>query len=200
MLVRALCGLYGLNLAHGEQTLTGAFTDSFERTTDLPIVRSNIAGLRCWRKGDDGVELKHGEAGCVDPKGKTLSALADVKELHYLGLLAAGVEVVGIIASSDASIASFFGASQSSKVERFVPLEGSGTYLDVPIFCTCHPKFVSPSCSNNKSVALSLNVPLDDLRLGVPTQVTLGWAKIAATVMRARMSRQRPRIAGFMKH
>ena len=101
VLLRVLCALRELTLADGGATLSGAFVDSFERTLGLHIVRSNIQ-MECHRKGEDGVELTHGQAGCVDPTGRALRALSDVKELHFIGVLAAGLKVVGIIASSNA--------------------------------------------------------------------------------------------------
>ena len=85
LLLRALCPLYERTLADGPDTISGAFVDSFERVTGILIIRSNING-KCRRKGKGGVELKRGQAGCVDPTGETLAVLTDVKELHFYGL------------------------------------------------------------------------------------------------------------------
>ena len=179
LLLRALCELRGRTLADGGCTITGAFVDSYERVTGIKVVRTNIAGLRCWRNGRKGKELKGGAAGCKDPKGKTLLVLAEVKELHYLGLLAAGVEVLGIIAASNASIESFFGASKSSKQPRFTPCKGSGTYEDIDIFCSAHPKFVSPRCSNTDGIMRAFDAVGEPLK--ITSKMVEGWAKIAAT-------------------
>eukprot|EP00966_Prymnesium_polylepis_P078956 1829976-Prymnesium_polylepis.1 len=105
----------------------------------------------CHRKGSDGEELKGGEAGCKDPVRDTLRVLSKVKELHFLGLRAASLNVVGIVAASSASIASFVGETKAKTVEMFAACEPEcDTYEDMPIFTAPHPKFVSPTCVNNK--------------------------------------------------
>ena len=178
LLLRALCPLRDLTLEDGGATTTGAFVDSFERATGLDIIRTNIA-MVCWRKGKDGVELTHGQAGCVDPTGQTLKALTVVKDLHFMGLQAAGVKVVGIIASSNASQNSFEGIN--SKTPLFSSQHGEGIYEGVRIFPAPHPKYASPCCMFNQGVALSVGAPLGDA-LAVTSRVLDGWASVAASV------------------
>ena len=178
LLLRALCPLRDLTLEDGGATTTGAFVDSFERATGLDIIRTNIA-MVCWRKGEDGVELTHGQAGCVDPTGQTLKALTMVKDLHFMGLQAAGVKVVGIIASSNASQNSFEGINK--KTPLFSSQHGEGIYEGVRIFPAPHPKYVSPCCMFNQGVALSVGAPLGDA-LAVTSRVLDGWASVAASV------------------
>ena len=125
---------------------------------------------------------------CVDPQGPRLAALAMVKELHYLGLIAAGVHVVGIIASSNASASSFGRLVRGGK--HFVESIGTDTYAGIPIWKTPHPKFASPGCINSTGVALSLDVPLDD-RLAMTSAIVTGWAQIGVTLIAKAGGQQR---------
>ena len=172
VLIRALCALRDKTLADGHDTLTGAFVDNFERVLGIPLIRTNTA-MVCHRKGKYGVELDKGQAGCQDPKGRDLRALATVKELHFVGLLAAGLHIVAIIASSNASQLSF---SPEQKGAR--QLMGTGTYEGVPIYSICHPKFVSPTCRFTKPLAKTLGAPYGD-PLAVTSRVVDQWATIA---------------------
>lgn len=176
---QSLCPLKDKTLADGAATLTGSFINAFERHLGLPLMRSNIAGA-CWRKGKGGVELKRGQAGCVDPTGATLRVLAAVKELYMLGLIAAGLIVVGIIASSNASFESF-GVHHSK--EHFVAhVVDDGIYAGVPIYGTPHAKFVSPTCVNNASVATRIGGSLGD-PLSTTSRVVDGWARMGAMLL-----------------
>ena len=63
-------------------------------------MRTNTAH-ECHRKGSGGMELPHGQAGCVcDQSTKLLSLLALVKQLFILGVQLEGVVVQALIASS----------------------------------------------------------------------------------------------------
>ena len=176
VVVRCLCNLYELSLANGCATLTGAFIEAFGRALGVHLMLSNIT-MACHRKGDCGVEPTGGQAGCVDPKGERLQVLAMVKELQFLGLTAAGLNVVAVIASSNASISSF----DLPHGEHFVQHEGTGTYKGTPVFTAPHPKYVSPGSILNSSVALRLGVTLGD-RLAVPSAVLEGWACMAVEI------------------
>ena len=177
VVLRALCPLYGLTLADGDDTLTGSFVNSFERALGMPIVRSNI-NMVCLRKSDaDGDELTGGSAGCCDPKRVELRVLADVKDLHFLCLRAAGVHVRGVIASSNGSIASF--GVTPADVDHFVAYDVDGIYAGIKTFFTPHPKYVSATCINNASVTLRIGGSLGD-RLSTPSRVLNGWAKIGS--------------------
>ena len=178
VVARCLCNLYEKSLADGDATLTGAFIGAFKRLLPYDLILTNIS-MVCHRKGEDGVELEGGQAGCVDPAGDRLKALALVKELHYLCLQAAGLDVVAIIASSNASIQSFFG--NRSPGAHFEGHEGTGTYTGVPIYTAPHPKYVSPNCVFSASVAKRLGVPLGD-RLAVTSACVEGWAVIATSI------------------
>ena len=177
ILLRALCALYSKTMKDGSATLTGRWIDTWERQMGITVVRTNVA-RKCWRKGKDGKELKNGQAGCMDPEGETLRVLSDVKELHYLGLVAAGVIVIGIIAASNAAHASFGLAKQT----HWVAHAGVGTYEGVSIFLMPHPKYVSPACVNNKGVAITIGASLGD-SLSVTSRVVHGWAEIGAELM-----------------
>ena len=179
VLIRCLCNKYELSLADGDATLSGAFVEAFGRALGEPyhLILSNIS-MVCHRKGEGGVEPLDGQAGCEDPTEERLEVLAMVKELQYLGLLAAGLDVVAIIASSNASIASF-GNLESGK--HFMPQEGTGTYKGVPIYTAPHPKYISPKCRFTSSVARALGVPLGD-SLAVTSAVLDGWSCIAASI------------------
>ena len=177
VLIRCLCNLHGKSLADGCDTLTGAFVEAFGRVLGVHLILSNIA-MVCHRKGKDGVEPTGGQAGCVDPTGERLKVLAMVKELHYIGLLAAGLDVVAVIASSNASISSFgitFG-------KHFESQEGTGMYQGLPIFTTPHPKYISPRCRFTSGVARALGVSLGD-PLAVTSGVLDGWACIAVSIV-----------------
>jgi hypothetical protein len=177
VVLRALCPLYGLTLADGDDTLTGSFVNSFERALGMPIVRSNI-NMVCLRKSDaDGDELTGGSAGCCDPKRVELRVLADVKDLHFLCLRAAGVHVRGVIASSNGSIESF--GVTPADVDHFVAYDVDGIYAGIKTFFTPHPKYVSATCINNASVTLRIGGSLGD-RLSTPSRVLNGWAKIGS--------------------
>ena len=177
-MARCLCNLYEKSLADGDATLTGAFIGAFKRLLPYDLILTNIS-MVCHRKGEDGVELEGGQAGCVDPTGDRLEALALVKELHYLCLQAAGLEVIATIASSNASIQSFFG--NHSPGAHFEGHEGTGTYEGRLIFTAPHPKYVSPNCVFSASVAKKLGVPLGD-RLAVTSACVEGWAVIATSI------------------
>jgi hypothetical protein len=176
--LRALCNKYEKSLHDGDDTLSGAFVDALERILGMPIMRCNIT-MTCQRKGKDGVEPKGGQAGCVDPTGERLKVLGFVKELHFLGLRAAGLEIVAIIASSNASILSFDNLSFGKHFEQQV---GTGTYAGVPIFTTMHPKYVSPTCRFTSAVARALGVSLGD-PLAVTSAVLDGWACMAVSIV-----------------
>lgn len=177
ILIRCLCSLYGKSLADGNDTLTGAFVEAFGRVLPYHLILSNIA-MACHRKGKDGVEPPNGQAGCVDPTKERLGVLAMVKELHYHCLLAAGLNVVAIVASSNASISSFGNLAFG---KHFMSQEGTGTYKGVPIYSAPHPKYVSPKCRFTTSVARMLGVPLGD-SLAVTSAVLDGWSCIAASI------------------
>ena len=177
VMLQALCSKYEKSLHDGDDTLSGAYVDSLERQVGMRIMRTNIARV-CQRKGKDGVEPKGGQAGCVDPTGLRLRVLGMVKELYYLGLLAAGVDVVAIIASSNASILSFTNLVTEN---HFVQQQGEGTYAEVPFFTTPHPKYISPKCMFTNSVATMLGVSLGDA-LAVTSGVLEGWARVAAQI------------------
>ena len=172
VVIRALCALRDKTLADGDDTITGAFVDGFERVLGIPLVRSNIA-MVCHRKGKDGVELDKGQAGCHDPTGNDLRVLAKVKELHFVGLLAAGLRIVAIIASSNASQLSFSPEQKGAQQQM-----GTGTYEGVPIYSICHPKYVSPTCRFTKPLAKTLGAPYGD-PLAVTSRVVDQWATIA---------------------
>ena len=180
VVLRALCPLYGKTLADGDDTLTGSFVNSFESALNMPVVRSNI-NMECLRKGDaDGNELTGGSAGCCDPKGDELRVLADVKDLHYLCLRAAGVHVRGVIASSNGSIASF--GVKPADAKHFVAYDVGGIYAGSQIFLTPHPKFASATCINNASVARRIGGSLGD-PLSTPSRVLDGWANIGSRLL-----------------
>ena len=134
------------------------------------------------------VELCGGAAGCVDPTGLNLKLLSIIKELHFLGLRAAGVNVIAIIAASKASHESFKlqevapAPGETKRVALFVAHPGEDTYEGVPIYATPHPKFVSPTCINNKGVAVAIGAPLGD-RLAVASRVLDGYAEVAAAIV-----------------
>ena len=88
----------------------------------------------------------------------------------------AGVDVVAIIASSNASILSFPNLVTEN---HFVQQKGEGTYAEVPFFTTPHPKYISPKCMFTNSVATRLGVSLGDA-LAVTSAVLEGWARVAA--------------------
>ena len=180
VVVRALCNLYEKSLADGCATPTGAFIEAFGRHLGIHLVLSNL-GMVCWRKKDkNGVlEPTGGQAGCVDPSGKRLEALAAVKQLHFLGLRAAGLDIIGILASSNASIESIDGLVTKN---HFVLQQSKGMYKDTPTYTTPHPKYVRPGCVFTASVALTLGVPLNDA-LAVTSAVLEGFARIAAALM-----------------
>ena len=179
--LRALCPLYGTTLADGDDTLTGSFVDSFERALEVPIVRTNI-NMECFRKSDaDGNERTGGAEGCCDPTGNELRVLAAVKDLHFLCLRAAGVHVLGVIASSNGSIASF--SVKPADVEHFVAYDGHGIYAGIPIYFTPHPKYASATCGNNSSVTKRIGGSLGD-RLSTPSRVLDGWAKMGSSLLR----------------
>ena len=181
VVLRALCPLRAKTLADGDETLTGGFIDSFEGALGLEIVRTNISGA-CHRKGDaGGKELAGGAAGCCDPSGVALRVLADVKDLHYLCLHAAGVHVLGIIASSNASIESF--GVKPADVDHFEKYDGQGIYKGADIYFAPHPKYISALCINNKSVTTRIGGSLGD-RLSTPSRVLGGWAKAGASLLR----------------
>jgi hypothetical protein len=177
VMLQALCSKYEKSLHDGDDTLSGAYVDSLERQVGMRIMRTNIARV-CQRKGKDGVEPKGGQAGCVDPTGLRLRVLGMVKELYYLGLLAAGVDVVAIIASSNASILSFTNLVTEN---HFVQQQGEGTYAEVPFFTAPHLKYISPKCRFTNSVATGLGVSLGDA-LAVTSGVLEGWARVAAQI------------------
>jgi hypothetical protein len=183
VVVRALCPLHAQTLKDGAATLTGAIIRSygaaFKQHAGAVLVHSNVA-IKCWRKGKGGVELKGGAAGCTDVfADKTLLALALVKELHTLGLLAAGVVVCGIIASSNAAAKSL--GLDPKKIKHYVAYAGKGVYAGIPIYCTPHPKFASATCTNNQAVAQRVGGALGD-RLSPPSRVLDGFAAIGAAV------------------
>ena len=181
VVLRALCPLYGKTLADGDDTLTGSFVDSFERALEVPIVRTNI-NMECLRKSDaDGDELTGGSKGCCDPTGVELRVLADVKDMHFLCLRAAGVRVLGVIASSNGSITSF--GVKPADVEHFVAYDGLGIYAGIPIFFTPHPKYASATCINNASVTQRIGGSLGD-RLSTPSRVLNGWATMGSSLLR----------------
>ena len=176
VLNQALCPLYDRTLADGDKTLTGAFVESFAKRLNAVLLTSNIA-MTCWRKGTNGVELKRGQAGCKDPTGEVLRLLKIVKELLFIGLRAAGLKVVAIIASANASHASFDLAGK----KHYVAHQGKGLYEGVRIFLTPHPKYASPTCVNNDAVAMRLGALGKD-QLAVTSRVLLGWAEMATAL------------------
>ena len=178
VLIQCLCNLRDKSLADGDATLTGAFIAAFGRLLPYDLILTNLS-MVCHRKGEDGVELEGGQAGCVDPTGDRLKALALVKELHYLCLQAAGLEVIATIASSNASIKSFFGNRVPGV--HFKWYEGTGTYEGRRFLTAPHPKYISPICRFITSVAKALGVPLGD-PLAVTSACLEGWALIATSI------------------
>ena len=179
ILLQGLCSLYELSLADGTATISGAFVKSLGSTVGMDLLFSNINDV-CHRKGQNGVELTHGQAGCVDPKGPRLEVLAMVKELLYLGLVAAGQNIVAIIASSNASIESF-GFKTDAHFEHFLPLEGTGTYEGVHIYGAPHYKYTSTAAIFNSAVAGRLEVRLGDT-LAVTSNVLDGYVTVVLDI------------------
>ena len=177
VVLQALCGKYGKTLLDGDATISGALVDCLERALGVHIIRTNITRC-CQRKGKDGVEPKNGGAGCVDPTGERLKVLAMVKELHFLGLLAAGLDIVAIIASANASILSFANLVTG---KHFVQQQGEGVYKNTPFFTAPHLKYVSPRCIFISAVATCLGVALGD-PLAVTSRMVEGWSRIAAQI------------------
>ena len=178
IVVQGLCKLYEKSLADGDATLSGAFTRSFEAALGTRLVYCNIS-IKCRRHGKDGVEAVGRQAGCTDPHGETLRVLAGVKELHMLGLLAAGVKVIGVIASANASIASF--GIDTDEVEHFVPYEVKGVYAGIDIYCTAHIKYISKACVYNTAITLRHGASFGDRR-STPSHVLNGWAFMGAAL------------------
>ena len=176
VVVQGLCPLREQTLLDGDATLSGAHTAAWARAHGVPVIYTNTA-IACQRESDkDGVEKTGAQAGCVDPTGERLKVLALVKQLLYLCLRAADLDIIAIVASSNASARSFANLATHN---HFVQQQGEGIYEGVPLYRTPHLKFVSPTVAFTVGVALTLGVPLGD-RLAVPTAVCAGWARIGA--------------------
>ena len=178
--LQMLCARYDKTLGDGDDTLTGAIVAAFVRALEKPVVFRNTA-MVCHRKGDaHGNELKHGQDGCKDPTGVVLYGLSLVKQLHTLGLLSAGVIVLGIFASSNASVASF--GLDHKKVPHFTAQTVGGVYKGIPIFCAPHFKYGSATCINNKSAGQRLGADISD-RLSAPSRFVNGIAGMGARAL-----------------
>ena len=183
VLIRALCALYEHTLDDGGASLSGAITASMKAAaeslpqTEATLCFTNIA-MVCQRKGEDGVEDQI--PGCVDPKGEALEMLAVVKQLHFLGLKAAGVEVVGIVLAGRASQASVLGKWDAQQDGS--PIAGTGTFEGVCLYPVPHPKYGSATACLNKGVAHSLGANAED-PLAVPTKTLLVYSRSVASAL-----------------
>ena len=175
VVVQGLCPWYEKTLLDGDATMSGAFTASWARSHGVPVIYTNAA-IACQRQSKGGVEKTGAQAGCVDPTGERLKGLALVKQLLYLCLRAAGLDIIALVASSNASARSF---SDLATDKHFVPQLGKGMYEGVTFYTAPHFKFVSPTVWFSVGVAMTLGVRLGD-RLAVTSAVLAGWARIAA--------------------
>jgi hypothetical protein len=155
--------------------------DSLEDASGMVFWRCNIA-IYCQRKGREGKELGNGQSGCVDPKGTVLQALSLVRLLHVLGVQAAGLNVLGIIASGNASVAAL---GLKKQVEHYTAVSGTGGLSGIKLYATPHFKFLNPSAIQNQQVALRLKVPLGN-PLAVTTSILLGWCDILTNLQSLR--------------
>ena len=174
---QALCPLYAQWLADGGDALSTVFLEALQRAAGLRFVLCNIA-FRCWRKGVDGVEPTGGAAGChCELEQELLNVLADVRKVHLLGLEAAGVAVVCIVAAAQDSIASLIGKAAAKTVELGVPRAVDAWTL----FALQHPKFVFWVCRNDKGVCDRLKILKGDVLLRA-SKVLETYATMAAAV------------------
>ena len=181
--IRALCGLYEHTLEDGGASLSGAITASLKAAAEsLPQIKATLCftntTMVCQRKGEDGVEDQI--PGCVDPKGEALEMLAVVKELHFLGLKAAGVKVVGIVLAGRASQASVLGKWDAQQDGS--PIAGTGTFEGVCLYPVPHPKYGSATAFLNKGVAHSLGANAKD-PFAVPTKTLLVYSRSVASAL-----------------
>ena len=174
---QALCPLYAQWLADGGDAKSTVFIEALQRAAGLRFVLCNIA-FRCWRKGVDGVEPTGGAAGChCELEQELLDVLADVRKVHLLGLEAAGVAVVCIVAAAQGSIASLIGKVAAKTVELGVP-RAVGIWT---LFALQHPKFVFWSCINDKGVCNRLKILMGDVLLRASKVLEL-YAEVASAV------------------
>ena len=174
---QALCPLYAQWLADGGDALSTVFLEALQRAAGLRFVLCNIA-FRCWRKGVDGMEPTGGAAGChCELKQELLDVLADVRKVHLLGLEAAGVTVVCIVAAAQDSIASLIGKAAAKTVKMGVPHAVDAWTL----FALQHPKFVFWVCRNDMGVCDRLKILKGDVLLRASKVLEL-YAKVASAV------------------
>ena len=174
---QALCPLYAQWLGDGGDALSTVFLEALQRAAGLRFVLCNIA-FRCWRKGVDGVEPTGGAAGChCELEQELLDVLADVRKVHLLGLEAAGVTVVCIVAAAQDSIASLIGKAAAKTVELGVPRAVDARTL----FALQHPKFGFWVCRFDKAVCDRLKILKGDVLLRASKVLEL-YAKVASAV------------------
>ena len=111
------------------------------------------------------------------PPGGGQDVVADVRKVHLLGLEAAGVAVVCIVAAAQDSIASLIGKAAAKTVELGVPRAVDAWTL----FALQHPKFVFWSCINDKGVCNRLKILMGDVLLRASKVLEL-YAEVASAV------------------